>query len=834
MKLDNYGYIEMEQTPHGALHHYNHGCSGCRCQDQPMTNGMAVSPSAYCNEINVGNMDKARNPSCYSANMMMAINNEPRYVVPPKGPINSSVSMYNNVIYPQANHPHPHHHMAHPHHYLSQNNYNQSAQRYQPNYSGQRHLSHSQSLDHNNEPMRLNLLPYRHSFDHHQSDYLENNAYGRGNGHIGGNYSLMDHHRLYHQPHPQVTQLHNHYEPIYNDKGLDTNSIGDGGGSSISYATVNPNHSMPTNNCCSSVSVSGKGNSNINRQNDVDRIDNPSSRPHNIITNGNAYLNCGSLGNNSIECNDNKLPVNSSQTLSQGPGQHATYATVNKSHVQVANNLCLVNTRPTISTSPSVGQHDNHHHNNINNNSYSNSNINQNTNINSDIISHMNSKLDNGEKKVNRVYNCDDIDGFESRRGIVGNVIYANDYLRAGINPGCPLPSSQPMLMMNGGTNIYGTNNYSYHKDRNYIENNNISAASVMNSNIYSNNNNSKLSDSNSNRNMLFTNSQQQMLTTSHLPHHHNHPYNLQNYIYAGGSKGSYPMLAADTMMAATPMQPPMQCLDNVIGNFDEVDNVPRRRRRRWRDPASSSAMDDYSPSYPKDQDGVGSFESWNYVFKNLERNGYGKDGNSGEMNDIDLRRLQLDEISRGSGDGEYRSSSQTATDTPKNISNHLNKNDVKRDNGSECKETAKQTKMNVAKLEEKEQIKENHANESRKTIKVTNLNSGNKINLNSVSKTSVKSKESQQGQSMSKGRTNNDGKSANMTKGKQLGESKVQKKTTTSVIVATNPVKEEEEWSCRFCTFLNPNTKRICDACFHSKDFDLDAVPTVSAPTCV
>ncbi|KAG5672322.1 hypothetical protein PVAND_002456 [Polypedilum vanderplanki] len=40
-------------------------------------------------------------------------------------------------------------------------------------------------------------------------------------------------------------------------------------------------------------------------------------------------------------------------------------------------------------------------------------------------------------------------------------------------------------------------------------------------------------------------------------------------------------------------------------------------------------------------------------------------------------------------------------------------------------------------------------------------------------------------------------------------------------------------EWSCRFCTFLNPNTKKICDMCSKSKDFFLDADKNATA-TCV
>lgn len=42
-----------------------------------------------------------------------------------------------------------------------------------------------------------------------------------------------------------------------------------------------------------------------------------------------------------------------------------------------------------------------------------------------------------------------------------------------------------------------------------------------------------------------------------------------------------------------------------------------------------------------------------------------------------------------------------------------------------------------------------------------------------------------------------------------------------------------KDEWSCRFCTFLNPNSKKICDMCSKSKDFFHDNDKS-SAATCV
>lgn len=41
-------------------------------------------------------------------------------------------------------------------------------------------------------------------------------------------------------------------------------------------------------------------------------------------------------------------------------------------------------------------------------------------------------------------------------------------------------------------------------------------------------------------------------------------------------------------------------------------------------------------------------------------------------------------------------------------------------------------------------------------------------------------------------------------------------------------------EWSCRFCTFLNPDAKKICEMCSKSKDFFLDADKNSATATCV
>lgn len=53
-------------------------------------------------------------------------------------------------------------------------------------------------------------------------------------------------------------------------------------------------------------------------------------------------------------------------------------------------------------------------------------------------------------------------------------------------------------------------------------------------------------------------------------------------------------------------------------------------------------------PLMPKVQEGVGSFESWNYVFKNLERSGYTKD--LGDREDLLVQSLDLGSLSITNG----------------------------------------------------------------------------------------------------------------------------------------------------------------------------------------
>lgn len=57
--------------------------------------------------------------------------------------------------------------------------------------------------------------------------------------------------------------------------------------------------------------------------------------------------------------------------------------------------------------------------------------------------------------------------------------------------------------------------------------------------------------------------------------------------------------------------------------------------------------------------------------------------------------------------------------------------------------------------------------------------------------------------------------------------------KTCDRTSATEPPATSSSQWSCRFCTFLNPNALRICEMCSKSKDFNIKA-DSGTAPTCV
>ncbi|XP_059620425.1 protein tamozhennic [Phlebotomus argentipes] len=184
----------------------------------------------------------------------------------------------------------------------------------------------------------------------------------------------------------------------------------------------------------------------------------------------------------------------------------------------------------------------------------------------------------------------------------------------------------------------------------------------------------------------------------------------------------------------------------------------PVRPSRHNVEPEEMSSSD---PERHKNHDGVGSFETWDYVFQNLEKQGYSKDLGERDLTvqGLDLGSLTLQE--------ERRQASVPAV----------------------------AQKVKVTKMEPVTKAIQTESTQKRATNKVVNNN-----NVESLERRKMQQEN---------------------TKNRQIQD---QQRKTVRHAEAT-----QSEWSCRFCTYLNPESRKICEMCSKSKDFifNLDKTPT-------
>lgn len=242
--------------------------------------------------------------------------------------------------------------------------------------------------------------------------------------------------------------------------------------------------------------------------------------------------------------------------------------------------------------------------------------------------------------------------------------------------------------------------------------------------------------------------------------------------------------------------------------NFDEFATVGRSEQRS---PTQAS----------KNQDGVGSYESWNYVFQNLERAGYSKDLD--ERGDLLVQGLNLDSINLSNGGGgsnsgpktnvERRRSNQAeSTKSERHTNNDQNKTSLLEKSGrvSVWRDGEKRDEKKSGggcNKQEKSILKQQPAKKTKSGLKQTS-------NLVTIS-----------------AYDNNNGNNEIQSEKNILSKNR---KQSPAVVVNTQPtISGQSEWSCRFCTFLNPDTERICEMCCRSKDLNFEAVVS-HTPTCV
>ncbi|XP_030368986.1 protein tamozhennic [Scaptodrosophila lebanonensis] len=230
-----------------------------------------------------------------------------------------------------------------------------------------------------------------------------------------------------------------------------------------------------------------------------------------------------------------------------------------------------------------------------------------------------------------------------------------------------------------------------------------------------------------------------------------------------------------------------------------------------------SASLDDFV-ALPKVKEGVGSFESWNYVFKNLERSGYSKD--LGDREDLLVQSLDLDSLTLANGMGN---------NADKRRSSHLDGKSGRttQHNGEKSRTLEKPSSKRDPKPapEPTKMAKVSTPSAATTTIAVAG---GNITSTNNTTGTVKKVKSALKNATVD----NRPGTQAGRSRGSSNNPTSKHPPPVSTQLIVTSP----NEWSCRFCTFLNPDTKRICEMCCRSKDFNLEAAASVShaSSTCV
>lgn len=252
-----------------------------------------------------------------------------------------------------------------------------------------------------------------------------------------------------------------------------------------------------------------------------------------------------------------------------------------------------------------------------------------------------------------------------------------------------------------------------------------------------------------------------------------------------------------------------------------------------------------------KNQEGIGSYESWNYVFQNLEKQGYNKD--LGERGDVLVVNPDVEDYPEGStnsrgGTLKRSSNEKLKAMKPKSADkvdgirtlSARNQQLTQRENernesaaaraGQKNAQVQKQSKTsNSNNPDNSSQAKATHNHTSNPT---SSSNSRRNSITRKVSTTSTK--ENGNSSSASGGGillNHNHNSTSATTSGKKKTAS-----FDTAAATIINP--HDSEWNCEFCTFLNPDSRRICEMCSKSRDFNGATTTTTSTSngtaTCV
>lgn len=211
--------------------------------------------------------------------------------------------------------------------------------------------------------------------------------------------------------------------------------------------------------------------------------------------------------------------------------------------------------------------------------------------------------------------------------------------------------------------------------------------------------------------------------------------------------------------------------------NSDSLDFEPDLHELRALKQQSNKSVTPSSTSSDKARDGIGNYQTWDYVYNNLEKETHSKNM-AGNHDDKVAAELQLENLkitSNGHNPPKlHPKSNGVAHRMPETLARSSGIHSSSVQTKSRTKSMSTATEMS------------NH--EHKRTSSV----------LETVSS-----------------RSNN-----NVQKHKPPVQ--------PQIVVPLG------QWSCRFCTFLNPDEKRICEMCSKSKDFFNDADKSPATTTCV
>lgn len=229
-------------------------------------------------------------------------------------------------------------------------------------------------------------------------------------------------------------------------------------------------------------------------------------------------------------------------------------------------------------------------------------------------------------------------------------------------------------------------------------------------------------------------------------------------------------------------------------------EGVPQRR---------SSSIKTRPPD--KIQDGVGSYESWDYVYQSLDQEGR-KGATTGES---------------AKANGKVMTGPK---DAPQAKARTMSKQDANKIQEHMSSLRAVKPPMAARDVEENGERRERRVAGGGLHQKSNSI--GGSATAAAASKSLLVPNGNHQRQSSDSGLNGGHRMSSGRSNG-QVAKGRSSAVESSFAVDSLPPplVSSQDEWSCRFCTFLNDKSRRICEMCAKSKDFNVDSG---SSATCV